>query len=82
MTLTANIAVAPTMSSPTDGQTINWFLTQDGTGSRTMIWPSSFKWSGGIVPVLSTTAGSVDLLVATYRSSTGFWYASLAKAFS
>lgn len=82
MTLTANIAVAPTLSNPADGQTINWFLTQDGTGSRTMIWPSSFKWSGGLVPVLSTTASSVDLLVATYRSSTGFWYASLAKAFS
>jgi len=82
MTLTANIAVAPTLSNPADGQTINWFLTQDGTGSRTMIWPSSFKWSGGVAQTLSTTAGSVDLLVATYRSSTGFWYASLAKAFS
>ena len=82
MTLTANIAVAPTLSNPADGQTINWFLTQDGTGNRTMIWPGSFKWSGAVVPVLSTAASSVDLLVATYRSSTGFWYASLAKAFA
>jgi hypothetical protein len=81
-TFTANVTVAPTISSPADGQTINWFITQDATGSRTVIWPSSFKWSGGLVQTLSTTANAVDLLVATYRSTTGFWYASLSKGFA
>jgi hypothetical protein len=83
-TFTANVTVAPTLSNPIDGQTINWFITQDATGSRTMTWPSSFKWAGGstFAGVLSTTASAVDLLVATYRSSTGFWYASLAKGFA
>lgn len=80
-TLTANVTVAPTLSSPNDGQTINWFLTQDATGSRTMTWPTSFKWPGGSAAALSTAANSVDLLVATYRSATGFWYASLTKDF-
>jgi hypothetical protein len=47
-----------------------------------MTWPTSFKWAGGTAGTLSTAANSVDLLVATYRSSTGFWYASLSKAFS
>lgn len=81
-TLTANVTTAPTMSSANDGQTINWFLKQDATGSRTMTWPTSFKWSGGTAGVLSTAANSMDLLVATYRSDTGFWYASLTKAFA
>jgi hypothetical protein len=81
-TFTANVTVAPTISNPVDGQTVNWFITQDGTGSRTMTWPSSFKWSGGIVSALSTGANAVDLLVITYRSTTGFWYASLAKGFA
>lgn len=81
-TFTANVTTAPTISNPQDGQTINWFITQDATGSRTMTWPTSFKWPGGTAGVLSTAANSVDLLVATYRSSTGFWYASLSKAFS
>jgi hypothetical protein len=81
-TFTANVTTAPTLSSPIDGQTINWFITQDATGSRTITWPTSFKWSGGLVPVLSTTANSVDLLVATYRSATSAWYATLTKAFS
>jgi len=81
-TMTANVTVAPTFSNLADGQTINWFITQDATGSRTITWPTSFKWSGGFAGVLSTGANAVDLLVATYRSSTGFWYASLSKAFS
>jgi hypothetical protein len=81
-TFTANVTTAPTFSNIADGQTINWFITQDGTGSRTMTWPASFKWPGGTAGVLSTAANSVDLLIATYRSDTGFWYATIAKAFS
>lgn len=81
-TFTANVTTAPSLSNAKDGQTINWFITQDGTGSRTMTWPTSFKWPGGSAGVLSTAASSVDLLTATYRSSTGFWYASLSKAFA
>lgn len=81
-TFTANVTSAPTISNPNDGQTINWFITQDGTGTRTMTWPTSFKWPGGTAGVLSTAINSVDLLVATYRASTGFWYAALSKAFS
>lgn len=80
-TLTANVTVAPTLSSPNDGQTVNWFLTQDATGSRTVTWPTGFKWSGGSATALSTAANSVDLLVATYRSATAFWYVSVTKDF-
>jgi hypothetical protein len=81
-TFTANVTTAPTFSNVADGQTINWFITQDGTGSRTMTWPTSFKWPGGTAGALSTAANAVDLLVATYRSDTGFWYATIAKAFA
>lgn len=81
-TLTANVTTAPTLSNPGDGQTVAWFLTQDATGSRTMTWPSSFKWAGGVAGVLSTGANAVDILTATYRSATGFWYAALDKAYA
>lgn len=81
-TLTANVTTAPTLSNPKDGQSINWFLTQDGSGGRTMTWPTSFKWPGGSAGVLSTAINSVDLLVATYRASTGYWYCSLLKGFA
>lgn len=81
-TFTANVTTAPTISNPKDGQTINWFITQDGTGSRTMTWPASFKWPGGTAGVLSTGANDVDLVVATYRATTGFWYVTLTKDFA
>lgn len=79
--MTANVT-SVTLSTPLDGQTINIFFTQDATGSRTIAWPSSFKWPGGTAGVLSTAANAVDCLVATYRASTGFWYCNLLKAFA
>lgn len=81
--MTANVTVAPTYTNPKDGQTINIFLTQDATGSRTITWGSSVKIAGGTAQgVLSTPANSVDLAVLTYRSATTFWYLTLAKAFA
>lgn len=81
-TFTANVTVAPTLSNPQDGQTINWFITQDGVGGRTMTWPSNFRYPAGISTVLSTGANAVDLLTATYRSTPNAWYATLTKTFA
>jgi len=84
-TLTSNVT-SLTLSNPSDGQTINWVITQ-GSGGQTITWPSgtgsgSFKWPGGAVGALSTTSGAVDILVATYIAATGFWYATLLKGFA
>ena len=81
MTFGAGNVTTLTVSNPVDGQTINVFLTQDATGSRTVTWPASFRFPGGAAAsgVLSTAANSVDLLVATYRASPGAWYCSLLK---
>lgn len=81
-TFTANVTTAPGFSNPGDGQTINWFITQDATGGRTITWPTSFKFPSGSVQTLSTAANSVDLVVATYRAATTSWYASLLKGFA
>lgn len=77
-TIGANVATL-TLNNPTDGQSILIRITQDGTGSRTIAWPASFKWAAGAAPVLSTTAGRVDWLSLTYMADTGFYYASLDK---
>lgn len=81
-TLSANVTTAPAFSNPSDGQTVNWRLTQDGSGGRTMTWPTSFRWVGGTPGVLSTPPGSVDLMVATYFGDNGTWLSSLLKAFA
>src|SRR5574343_114424 len=72
-----------TLSNAKDGQSILVFYTQDATGSRTAPFSTStLKWPGASPGVLSAAANSVDLWTATYRSSTGFWYCSLSKAFA
>lgn len=80
VTLTGSVATM-TVSNPSDGQTINLFITQ-GSGPYTFAWPASFKWPGGSAGAVSVANGAVDLLVATYRASTGFFYVTLTKAFA
>ena len=83
VTMGNSVSIAPTFSNASDGQTINWFITQDATGSRTMTWGSGVKFPGGASGgLLSTTGNAVDLVVLTYRASTGFWYGSALLAFS
>lgn len=36
-------------------------VKQDATGARTLAWNSAFKFTGGIVPTLSTSALAVDV---------------------
>ena len=52
-----------TLGQPTNqavGQSGSFFVTQDGTGSRTLAYHADFKWAGGTAPTLSTAAASVD----------------------
>jgi hypothetical protein len=81
-TLAGNVTGAVAISNMDDGQTVNWRLQQDGTGNRTMSWPSNFRWPGGTAGVLSTGANAVDLLVATFFASSGTWLANLIKGFA
>ena len=61
ITLTGNLTLAnPT--SLTAGTSGSIFLIQDGTGSRTATFGSSFDFIGGTAPTLTTAASSVDRL--------------------
>lgn len=57
-------------SNLTAGQSGCIFITQDGTGSRTLAFGSYWDFSGGTAPTLTTTASAVDLLVYTVRTTT------------
>ena len=69
-------------TNPTDGQSITIFITQDGTGSRTLAYHADWLFAGGVDPTLSTAASSVDVLSAVYNGATTKWYAVLNKAFA
>ena len=82
-TITADFALANnfsvtlggnrTLANPsnlTAGQSGAIFISQDGTGSRTLAFGSYWDFSAGTAPTLTTTASAVDLLVYTVRSTT------------
>ena len=69
-----------TVSNPGNGQAINVRFKQGSSGGPyTVAWPSSFRWNGGLAPVLSTAANAEDFLTAQYDNTDGTWVCSLLK---
>lgn len=60
ITLTGNITLTMGSSDPTQAISISACFKQDGTGGRTIDWPASIKWPGGIEPTLSTAPNARD----------------------
>lgn len=77
VTLTGNITTM-TLSNVTAGKAGTITFIQDGTGSRTSVFSTTFKFAGGVVPTLTTTANAIDILTYSCRSAT-FCAASLMK---
>ncbi len=71
LTLTANCTL--TFPTAVAGQSFTLILKQDGTGSRTVTWPDTVKWNGGVDPTLTTTASGVDIL-GFFTSDGTNWY--------
>ena len=53
-------------------------VTQDGTGSRTLTWPSTVRWAGGSAPDLTGTASSVDIFTFFTHDAGSNYYGFLA----
>ena len=71
------IKVATTKANAHAGTAID--LTDQGTGTHTV--QQLVKWTGGTLEVLSTAAGSEDILGLTYKTGDKQWYAQLSKNF-
>ncbi|HVX24079.1 MAG TPA: hypothetical protein VG992_01920 [Candidatus Saccharimonadales bacterium] len=59
ITLTGNCTL--TFPTAVAGKSLTLVLLQDATGSRTVTWPGTVKWSGGTAPTLTTTANKTDV---------------------
>lgn len=77
-TLTGNVTFSA-FNGATAGAACSFglYLTQDGTGSRTVTWPTSVKWAGGTPPTLSTGAADIDILVFETINGGTTWFGSL-----
>ena len=61
-----------TLAAPTNltvGQTGHIYVIQDGTGGRTLSFNAAFQFIGGVSAVMTSAAGSVDMLVFSVRAS-------------
>jgi len=61
-----------TFTAPSDTARIQLRIISDGTAGRTMVFPATCRWSGGIAPVKTSAASSVDL-VTFYFDGTNYW---------
>ncbi len=68
-TLSGGNATLTFSNAPKAGSLVTIILVQDGTGSRTVTWPATVKWSGGTAPTLTTTASKRDVFTFVYDGS-------------
>lgn len=79
VTLTGNPTLA--FNNPKNFQRLTLILEQDGSGSRTVTWPTSVRWGNGTgatnsttdAPTLTTTANKTDIFNFIYDSDNSIW---------
>ena len=69
LTLTGNSTLA--FSNAVNGTSFFLYITQDGTGSRTVSWPT-VTWVNGVAPTLKTAPGALDVVSLRYDGTTWF----------
>ncbi len=83
LTLTGNCTIA--FTAPVGPTNVQLRLIQDGTGSRTVTWPTegtaagNLAWVGSAKPTLTTTAAGIDIVSIFYSGS--FYMASYGLNF-
>lgn len=67
VTLGGNRTLA--FSTPSDGQTFQVWVVQDGTGGRTLTYPANVVFPNNIAPTLNVVGGNFDVLEFTYNQA-------------
>jgi len=80
ITLTGNVTGTPTFTAPTGVSRLTLYVVQDGTGSRTMVWPTAVDWGAAGAPTLTTTAGKRDIVTLIYDGAV--YCAAIVKGFA
>lgn len=76
--LTLTETVTSFQVSLTDGQTVTCAIIQGGA-AYTVTFAAAIKWSGGLAPTITTTAGKAD--VCTFTKVGGIIYATVIQNF-
>lgn len=64
-----NITTITISNAPSTGNVglLVLYIKQDGTGGRTVSFPSSIKWAGGASPTVTSTASRTDIITLITR---------------
>jgi hypothetical protein len=75
VTMSASITSLTFSNIPASGRayTITLILTQDATGGRSITWPASVKWAGGVAPSLSA-ASKTDIVSLLTKDGGTTWF--------
>jgi hypothetical protein len=75
VTLGGNRTMQAPLNSPFTGHAarIVFRIRQDATGNRTLSWDSIYRFSGGLAPILSTSANKNDYFHFMYNDTDGKW---------
>lgn len=76
VSLNANITTLTISNVPADSNTLVGFtliFTADNT-ARTVTWPGSVKWSGGVAPTLTSTNNKKDIFSFFTTDAGTTWY--------
>jgi hypothetical protein len=63
LTLDNNVTLSFSGEPASRASSVTLVLTQDGTGGRSVAWPSEVDWPGGSAPSLSTSANATDVVM-------------------
>jgi len=77
-TLTGNVTIA-TLQGFRAGVSYELWFKQDATGSRTVTWPSSVKWAGGVAPTITVGAGTQDRITLMWDPANAQYLASATQ---
>jgi len=69
-----------TFANPQNGGAYIFIIVQDGTGSRTVTWPT-IKWPSAVSPTLSTGAAAIDIIGVLY-DGTNYYGVTVGLNFS
>ena len=78
VTLSENITALVFTNAPPAGSAgeLTLILKQDAVGGRTLAWPGSVRWPGGVPPAITSVANAVDIhsFVTTNGGATWFGF--------
>jgi hypothetical protein len=74
--LTQNVTSLLLLQPPAAGRagSCSLILRQDQTGGRTLAWPASVRWPGGMPPTITSAANAVDVYALVTRDGGTTWY--------